>query len=243
MTQSPSPTGAAPPAATEGGRGAPVLIQLGPAMVCFTGRDEGDMAITTDFGPDADERQRAVVDRPWTVLRQIHGADVAVVDEPGGASGEDGDAAVSKAPGVALAILTADCAPIAFASPEGVIGVAHAGWRGLVAGVIEETVAAMRTLGATSVYAALGPCIHAECYAFGTADLDEVAGRYGEVVRAETSRQEPALDLAQAVRVALQAAGAKLQWDADICTACSSDHWSWRARRDQQRQATVVWRP
>jgi len=243
MTQSPSPTGAPPPAATGGGTSAAIVIQLGPALVCFTGRDDGDMAIAHEVGPEADDRQRAVVDRPWTVLRQIHGADVAVVDEPGGASGEDGDAAVSKAPGVALAVLTADCAPIAFASPEGVIGVAHAGWRGLVAGVIEETVAAMRNLGATSVYAALGPCIHAECYAFGPADLDYMAGRFGDAVRAETSQSDPALDLAEAVRVALQQARADLQWEADICTACSSGHWSWRARRDQQRQATVVWRP
>lgn len=242
MTQSPSPTGVPSPAANGGGSDAPVVIQLGPAMVCFTGRDEGDMAISGDLD-GGDDRQRAVVDLPWTVLRQIHGADVAVVDEPGGASGEAGDAAVSKAPGVALAILTADCAPIAFASAEGVIGVAHAGWRGLVAGVIEETVAAMRTLGATSVYAALGPCIHAECYAFGPGDLDQVAGRFGDAVRAKTSEGEPAFDIAQAVRVALQQAGADLQWDADVCTACSSDHWSWRARHDQQRQATVVWRP
>jgi hypothetical protein len=176
-------------------------------------------------------------------LRQIHGADVAVVDEPGGATGEVGDAAVSKAPGVALAILTADCAPVAFASPEGVIGVAHAGWRGLLAGVVEETVAAMRGLGASTVYAALGPCIHAECYAFGTADLEHATARFGEAVRAETSEGGPAFDIAVAVRLALQHAGADLQWDSGVCTSCSPEHWSWRAQRDAQRQATVVWRP
>jgi YfiH family protein len=242
MTQSPSPSGASRPIAAEG-TDASFVIALGPAMVRFTGRSEGDMADQARVDGDVGERRRAVVDRPWTVLRQIHGADVAVVEEPGGAAGEVGDAAVSKAPGVALAILTADCAPVAFASPEGVIGVAHAGWRGLVAGVLEETVAAMRGLGASSVYAALGPCIHAECYAFGPADLEQATARFGATVRAETSEGQPALDIAEAVRVALHRSGAELQWDAGVCTSCSPGHWSWRAQRDAERQATVVWRP
>jgi YfiH family protein len=176
-------------------------------------------------------------------LTQVHGSKVAVVESPGGETGLAADAAVSATSGVALAILTADCAPIAFASPEGVIGVAHAGWRGLVAGVIEESVAAMRALGARSVTAVLGPCIHAECYEFGPADLDAVADRYGSGVRSETSDGQPALDIPAAVRQALHQARAELVGDADICTSCSTEHWSWRARHDQQRQATVIWRP
>jgi polyphenol oxidase len=201
------------------------------------------MADPTGTDPEVLARRRAVLDRPWTWLTQVHGAEVAVATRPGGAAGQAADAAVSAAPGAGLAILTADCAPVAFASPEGVIGVAHAGWRGLFGGVIEETVASMRRLGARSVWAALGPCIHAECYAFGPEDLDVASGAFGVAVRGETSDGHPALDIPKAVQVAVERAGAELHADAGICTSCSEAHWSWRARRDRQRQATVVWLP
>ncbi|MDQ1358562.1 MAG: purine-nucleoside/S-methyl-5-thioadenosine phosphorylase / adenosine deaminase [Acidimicrobiaceae bacterium] len=245
MIQLPTPPGVSPPGAPsgEGGPRDDGALTLGPAMVRFTGAHEGDMADPTGIDPVVRARRSAVVARPWSWLIQVHGSKVALVDAPGGGAGTAADAAVSATPEVALAVLTADCAPIAFASPEGVIGVAHAGWRGLAGGVIEETVASMRAAGARSVIAALGPCIHAECYPFGPADLDAVAARYGPGVRAQTSDGQPALDIPAAVRHALHHAGAELVADADICTSCSTGHWSWRARRDQQRQATVIWRP
>jgi polyphenol oxidase len=201
------------------------------------------MADPTGSDPVVRARRHAVVDRPWSWLHQVHGVGVVVVDAPGGSAGEAADACVSAVPGVALAVVTADCAPVAFASPEGVIGVAHAGWRGLVAGVIEETVAAMRALGARSVVAALGPCIHPECYAFGPSDLEAVVAHLGPEVRSETSDGHPAFDIPRAIRLALGQAGAELVTDAGTCTACSSQHWSWRARQDRQRQATVIWQP
>jgi copper oxidase (laccase) domain-containing protein len=139
-------------------------------------------------------------------------------------------------------VLTADCAPVAMASPEGVIGVAHAGWRGVTAGVIEATVAEMEALGATAIEAAIGPCIHAECYEFGDRDLDDVASRLGDTVRATSATGAPTLDLPAAVRVALARAGVEAVDDAGVCTACSGDHFSWRARQETGRQATVVWR-
>jgi YfiH family protein len=212
-------------------------------MVRFTGVAEGDMADPTGTDPTVEHRRRSVVDRPWSWLHQVHGAAVVLVESPGGAAGHDADASVSAVPGVALAVMTADCAPVAFASPEGVIGVAHAGWRGLVAGVVEETVSTMRRLGARSVVAALGPCIHAECYPFGADDLDAAAERLGPGVRGETSTGQPSLDIPAAVRIALERADAALVRDVAICTACSARYWSWRAGRDHARQATVVWRP
>jgi copper oxidase (laccase) domain-containing protein len=101
----------------------------------------------------------------------------------------------------------------------------------------------MRDLGATDVVAALGPCIHAECYEFSTADLDEVAALLGNEVRGVTTGGQPALDVPAAVRVALERAGARLVHDADVCTACSTGHYSHRARAELERQAVVVWRP
>ncbi|HEY2302868.1 MAG TPA: polyphenol oxidase family protein [Acidimicrobiales bacterium] len=187
-------------------------------------------------------RRRAIVDRPWTAMRQVHGARVLEIDRPGAGLGEAADAAVSDVPGVALAVLTADCAPVGLVSAEGVIGVAHAGWRGLVAGVIEAAVEAMRGLGATEIGAVVGPCIHPECYPFGAADLDAVAVRLGPVVRADCASGGEALDLPAAVRTSLERSGAQVLGEAGVCTACSPAYWSWRGGRDPQRQALVVWR-
>ena len=183
-----------------------------------------------------------VLDRPWSTVHQVHGAEVFVVEEPGaGGPQVEADALVTAEPGAALCIRTADCAPVALASPEGVIGAVHAGWRGLVAGVVEAAVAAMRDRGATDVSAALGPCIHAECYEFDDADLDLVAARYGAGVRATTSAGRPALDVPATVRLAVERAGADLTHDLGVCTACSPHHWSHRARAEPQRQALLVW--
>jgi polyphenol oxidase len=187
-------------------------------------------------------RRLAIVDRPWSWMRQVHGTRVIEVERPGAGAGEPADASVTRTPGVALAVLTADCAPIALVSAEGVIGVAHAGWRGLLDGVVEATVDAMRGLGATDVGAVVGPCIHPECYQFGSADLDALAARFGPEVRAQWPAGGEALDLPAAVRASLEQAGAELLGEAAICTACSPAYWSWRAGGDHQRQATVVWR-
>jgi len=101
----------------------------------------------------------------------------------------------------------------------------------------------MRALGARTIEAVVGPCIHAECYAFGRADLDALAARLGDEVRAVTSHGEAALDIPAGVRRALRRSGVELVADVDVCTACSSRYWSWRARQDVERQATVVWVP
>jgi polyphenol oxidase len=211
----------------------------GRVRVRSTSCAQGDLA---GCGPVVERRRRAVVDVPWTVLQQVHGARVVVVEEPGGESGSPADAAITRASGAALAVLTADCAPVALGSPEGVAGVVHAGWRGLRAGVVESTVTAMRRLGATRVEAVIGPCIHPCCYPFSEDDLVAFASRLGQKVRSHDSEGKPALDVPAAVRSALHAAGAEVVGDADICTGCSAEHWSWRKRGSDHRQATVVWR-
>lgn len=214
----------------------------GGVRVCWTGRREGDL------GPravgDVQARRRAVLDLPWSWLTQVHGATVVSVDsEPVGGVEADALVAGSTAPArTAFAIFTADCAPVALASPEGAMGAVHAGWSGLLAGVVEEAVAALRRGGASRVTAALGPCIHPECYEFSDADLARMTGRLGSSVAGRTSTGRPALDIPAAVAAALERAGAELAFDAGVCTACSTRHWSHRAARDPQRQAMVVWR-
>jgi purine-nucleoside/S-methyl-5'-thioadenosine phosphorylase / adenosine deaminase len=212
----------------------------------FTGRAAGDMghggAYVQEVSAEVAARRRAVLDLPWTWLRQVHGDTVVTVGSPGAGAGSRADAAVTAESGCALAVLTADCAPVALASPEGVLGAAHAGWAGLVAGVLERTVDTMAGLGASQVAALVGPCIEAGCYEFGPDDLDRVASAVGPEVRARTREGRPALDLAAGVRSSLARAGVDKVDVMGVCTACSPGYWSWRGRREQQRQAMVVWR-
>lgn len=104
-------------------------------------------------------------------LHQVHGRDVVTVDSPWHEGARPkADAMVTKRSGIALGILTADCAPVLFADDDaGVIGAAHAGWRGLLAGVIEATLQAMVQLGARAerVAARVGPTIGRDSYEVG----------------------------------------------------------------------------
>ncbi len=208
-----------------------------------TSRADGDLFV--DGPADAlIARRRAVVDRPWVWLRQVHGDRVVVVgpDDPATVAGAEADAAVTTRADVALAVHGADCGILGLWSPEGVVGVAHAGWKGLVAGVIPAAAAAMRSLGASRVSAVAGPCIGPECYEFGADDLASVEAVLGPEVRGTTSWGTPGLDLPAALAAACATADVALVAPASPCTACEVDlHWSHRARADTGRQAMVVW--
>jgi YfiH family protein len=221
-----------------------IELDRGAVHVATTTRDQGDFAIDGD--PDALEaRRRALVDRPWVWLHQVHGAGVEVVSRAtvDRVAGVDADGLVTADPDLVLAIQTADCLPVVLWSPEGVIGAAHAGWRGLDAGVVEATAAAMRGLGATVIEARIGPCIHVECYEFGADDLDQVAARFGDEVRGRSASGAPALDLPRAFGVAARRAGIGAWGSEGSCTSCHPDRWySYRARAESGRMATVVWR-
>jgi YfiH family protein len=114
-------------------------------------------------------------------VTQIHGNHVVIVTAPWAPGcGETADAMVTDRPGVALGIVTADCAPVLFSDPAGkIVGAAHAGWRGAVAGVLEATVAAMAALGASpaAVSAVVGPCIAQPSYEVATDLRDAVLAR------------------------------------------------------------------
>ncbi len=105
-------------------------------------------------------------------LHQVHGARAVRLAGPGGpeAAPVRADGMVSDRPGVVLGVLTADCVPVLLADPRnGVVGAAHAGWKGALGGIVESTVAAMVSLGARagSVVAAVGPCIGRGSYRVG----------------------------------------------------------------------------
>ncbi len=107
---------------------------------------------------------------------QVHSARVVCVRGPWDGDPPQADGMASATPGVVLGVLTADCAPVLFADVgAGVIGAAHAGWRGARAGVLEATVAAMVGLGATpeAIRAGVGPCIGQESYEVGPEFKDD----------------------------------------------------------------------
>ncbi|MAI89346.1 peptidoglycan editing factor PgeF [Ponticaulis sp.] len=104
-------------------------------------------------------------------LFQIHSPNVVQIDEPfEWGDRPEGDAMVTATPGLALCVLTADCTPVLFADTNaGVIGAAHAGWRGALAGVIEATIEGMEKLGAnaTNIVAAIGPSLSPPSFQVG----------------------------------------------------------------------------
>ncbi|MEM9198148.1 MAG: peptidoglycan editing factor PgeF [Pseudomonadota bacterium] len=104
-------------------------------------------------------------------LHQVHSADVVTVRAPFDGPRPKADAMVTDRPGLALGALAADCAPVLFAG-TGVVGAAHAGWRGALAGVLEATAEAMRALGAGTIHATVGPCISQTAYEVGPEFFD-----------------------------------------------------------------------
>ena len=154
-------------------------VSLGPyaSLNCsVSGRDD----------PDHVARNRALAAEalgagPETLVgaTQVHGTAVATVAVPW-RTGPEADALVTDRPNVALAIVTADCAPVLFAdAAAGVVGAAHAGWRGALAGVLEATIAAMVQRGAqlAAIRAAIGPCIGRASYEVAADLRDAVLAR------------------------------------------------------------------
>ena len=221
------------------------------ARVRCSQRSDGDFRVGgsddagADAGPDGrlrlERRRQGLMVGEWTWLEQVHGAGVVAVAEPGGGAGSVADGAVTAVPGAVLALHTADCAPVVLVG-RGAVGVAHAGWRGVVAGVLGEVVQALRSLApdpAAGLRAVVGPVIRPAAYEFGPADLAAVSRAVGRDVAAVTSWGAPALDLVSAVRAALHAAGVHEVEDLGFDTS-HERFFSHRVRGEPARQATAV---
>lgn len=156
---------------------------------------------------------------------QVHSARAIVADGPWpGGKRPEADGIVTATPGVALGVLTADCAPVLFSDPEArVIGAAHAGWRGALSGVLEATVAAMEGLGAQRhrIVAALGPTIGPGAYEVGPdfedRFIEEDAG-HARFFRRVTPESRPLFDLPAFVMARLAALGLAGSESLAICT-------------------------
>ncbi len=157
-------------------------------------------------------------------VHQVHSPDAVVVAGPWPGERPRADGMASATPGVALAITTADCGPILFADPHaGVIGAAHAGWRGALTGVLEATLAAMEGLGARrgKTVAVLGPTIGREAYEVSDDFVARFAGADPGNARFFTPNGRPGhaqFDLPAYIGARLAAAGTGEFASLDLCT-------------------------
>lgn len=213
-----------------------------PGVRAFvTTRAFGDMR----EGGAGRERLRALVPAAPRWLIQVHGVEVfdagAVSDA---ASAPRADAAIARRRRTPCAVLVADCLPVLFASRAGdAIGVAHAGWRGLAAGVIEAALDAM-ALPAGEVLAWMGPAIGARAYEVG----DEVREAFVARDVAAQAAFLPSraghwwLDLTAIARQRLAARGVTQVSGGNFCTYAEADRfYSWRRERTPARMAALIW--
>ena len=160
-------------------------------------------------------------------VSQQHSADAITAKKPWDASkAPEADAIVTSTPGLAISILTADCAPVLFADTEArVIGAAHAGWRGALSGIIEATVEAMQKLGAAPerMTAVIGPAISQKAYEVGSEYVERFLAEdlegTGFFITDEGSG-EPHFDLPAYVGERLARAGVGNIADLGLCTYC-----------------------
>ena len=215
----------------------------GPVDLAFTDRyggvsaapfDELNLALDSDDDLAARaENQRLVLESfapgdELVDLRQVHGATVEVAE---GRIDRDArpcaDGVVTAGSGLTLMVRVADCLPVLLADPTaGVIGAAHSGRLGMVAGVVPATVGRMRDLGATQITAWLGPRICGACYEVPEAMQEDVAAVV-PASRSTTSWGTPALDIGAGVRAQLESLGVGVV-DVGVCTRESPDLYSYR---------------
>jgi len=178
-------------------------------------------------------------DLPVAWARQVHSA--RVLPAHAGQCGE-GDALVGRGRGLALSVVTADCVPLLLAGPSG-IAAAHAGWRGIAAGVVGATVAALGGPAGETV-AWIGPAIGPCCYEVGQEVAAQVAAASAPDVITAGPAGRPHLDLQLAVRRQLQAAGLRQVHVLPLCTRCQ-DARLHSYRRDGKaagRNHAFIWR-
>jgi len=223
----------------------------GPADLAFTDRyggvsaspyDELNLSVSADDDDAAKAENHRVLladFAPGDVLcdlYQVHGADVAVAaqqwpDRP------HADGIVATRTGVVLMVRAADCVPVLLvAADDAIIGAAHSGRPGLVAGVVPATVSRMRELGAGRIEGWIGPHVCGRCYEVPDQMRAEVASAVPES-HAETSWGTPSLDLGAGVRAQLEALDV-LVHDVSRCTRESEDLYSYR--RDGARTGRLA---
>jgi YfiH family protein len=185
-------------------------------------------------------------------LHQVHSPTAVVAGEPWRGTPPEADAIVTSTPGVAVGILTADCAPVLFCDPEArVIAAAHAGWRGALSGIVDATIAAMQGLGANrgNIVAVIGPAISQKAYEVGADYVERFLAEAPEndaFFITDESSGEPHFDLPGFVWDRLSRAGVGTIADLGFCTYCDETRlFSYRrsqhhGERDYGRQISAI---
>jgi YfiH family protein len=183
---------------------------------------------------------------------QKHSAIAAIANAPWTGGAPEADAVVTATPGLAVGVVTADCAPVLFCDPQArIVAAAHAGWRGALAGILENTVEAMISLGAdpARIVAAIGPTISQSAYEVGSDYRDaflEQDPKAAEFFAVDDSTLEPHFDLPAYAAERLQRAGIGEIVDLAFCTYCDearlfsyrrSQHWG---EADYGRQISAI---
>jgi polyphenol oxidase len=219
----------------------PTDLERDGFLVAFTERDGGVSAgpfaslnlslVVGDDPPTVAENRRRVIDGlgvdRFACPEQIHGAVIAEVD-PGraGAGFDDPGSRLPGADGVAtdvgglpIAVLSADCLPIALASPrQGRLALIHAGWRGLAAGIVAQAAATFED--PADVRAGIGPAVGGHHYEVGEEVAAAVARAVGDGRSVERRSGRVGVDLPGAATTALRAAGVRRIANAGLCTVC-----------------------
>ncbi len=183
-------------------------------------------------------------------LRQVHGNRVVLLDLPdAGVAGvplaaPEADAGVSRVPGRVSVVLTADCLPVLFCDRAGCcVAAAHAGWRGLVAGVLESTVQAMR-VDPGELLAWLGPAIGPQAFEVGDEVRTAFVDRHPQAVEAFLPRSGHRwlADLYRLARIRLKALGVSAIYGGDHCTFTENEvFYSYRREGVTGRMASLIW--
>lgn len=193
-----------------------------------------------------------VTDKKLMMVYQVHSSDVACADKPWKMEDRPKlDAMVSSTPGLAIGVMTADCGPVLFADAEnGVVGAAHAGWKGATGGILENTISAMETLGAEreNIVAVLGPTISQNHYEVGPEFVENLLGldAKNNAYFIESQKQHHAMfDLPSYIVDRLKADGIKATWTGDCTYADEEQFFSYRRKThrneaDYGRQISVI---
>ena len=188
---------------------------------------------------------RAMLPSEPAWLTQVHGT--TVVDAAQVSGLVEADAAIATEPGHVCVVQTADCLPVLFCDAAGkAVGAAHAGWRGLVSGVIENTIHRMRDAGANEIIAWLGPAIGPERFEVGQDVFDAFTGQNPKAV--EAFKPIPALpgkylaDINLLARQRLADQGVVRIWGGTFCTVSDAERfYSFRRDRVTGRMASLIW--